>query len=81
MDSILRALSDRSTDEVTLNWISCLFRDRSIYSELLGDAINLKVKKGCPQDGVLSLLYFGVKLYSFICYLVCFWGGGLGAIQ
>ena len=54
--SIEKAMDNANIDKQTTSWITNWLTNRKITLEMIGEKRTVKIRKGCPQGGVLSPL-------------------------
>ena len=52
-----------------MRWINALLRSRTVTVTVQGKSVSKKVKKGCPQGGILSPLLWNLVINSLIILL------------
>ena len=66
--AIERALSKECKSPTVNTWIMSMIRSRSITVELHGTKKNIKIKRGCPQGGILSPFLWNLVVDSLLSY-------------
>ena len=67
--SITEALTKLQLPLEIVRWINALLRSRTVTVTVQGKSVSKKVKKGCPQGGILSPLLWNLVINSLIILL------------
>ena len=64
--SIISAMEKRGINQKIIKWYDQFLNSRIAYTELEGVSSAVRVRKGCPQGGILSPLAWNLVFESFI---------------
>ena len=64
--TITDALSDFRLPQLIVRWINAMLRSRTVTVTVQGVSVSKRVKKGCPQGGILSPLLWNLVINSLI---------------
>ena len=67
-NAIERALTKKCESSTVNNWIMSMIKDRCITVELHGNKKTIKIKRGCPQGGILSPFLWNLVVDSLLSY-------------
>jgi hypothetical protein len=59
-ESIIRSAHMRGLDPTICRWIEAMLRSRRIQANLVGEIMEVKATRGCPQGGLLSPLLWSL---------------------
>jgi Reverse transcriptase (RNA-dependent DNA polymerase) len=65
-DSMITASYDHTVDNMTTKWIDSMLKYRAVRAEIRGVSSTMKVRRGCPQGGVLSPLLWNMVIDSLL---------------
>ena len=54
IESMIRTLIEHGVDEITINWIEYMLKNRTIYANMYGEEVSKNPESGAPQGGILS---------------------------
>lgn len=64
--TITEALSEFNLPQMIVRWINAMLRNRTVTVTVQGVSVSKKVKKGCPQGGIMSPLLWNLVINSLI---------------
>ena len=64
--TITEALARLQLPQVIVRWINAMLRSRTVTVTVQGKSVSKKVKKGCPQGGILSPMLWNLVINSLI---------------
>lgn len=64
--SIEEAATAHGVDSTTVKWIKNMLQTRKVFATCYGETVWVKVRKGCPQGGVLSPLLWALIINSLL---------------
>lgn len=64
--SIYKAMQDAMIPKIIINWIYSMLTNRNMVLEFKGHKIIRKIKRGCPQGGILSPLLWNLTLNTLL---------------
>ena len=65
-NSIIKSLEEAQLPQVIVRWITAMLTNRTITVTIQGKVLSKRVKKGCPQGGILSPLLWNLIINSLI---------------
>jgi hypothetical protein len=65
-ESMDDAASDHGVFSTINRWIDFMLRSRSVFFDIRGVRVHMSVRRGCPQDGVLSPLLWNMVTDSLL---------------
>ena len=64
--TITEALSNFGLPQVIVRWINAMLRSRTVTVTVQGATVSKRVKKGCPQGGIMSPLLWNLVINSLL---------------
>ena len=64
--TITEALSEFQLPQIIVRWINAMLRSRTVTVMVQGVSVSKRVKKGCPQGGIMSPLLWNLVINSLI---------------
>ena len=64
--TITEALSEFQLPRIIVRWINAMLRSRTVTVAVQGISVSKRVKKGCPQGGIMSPLLWNLVINSLI---------------
>jgi hypothetical protein len=60
------ACADHEMHFTISRWIAAMLSNRMVWTEIRGVSSTITVRRGCPQEGVLSPLFWNMVINSFL---------------
>ncbi|KAK9704100.1 Reverse transcriptase (RNA-dependent DNA polymerase) [Popillia japonica] len=67
--SMIRAASNRGVEDTICKWIKAMLEGQLVETSLAGETMQVTVRKGCPQGGVLSPLLWDLVIDELLVTL------------
>ena len=64
--TITDSLSEFNLPQLIVRWINAMLRSRTVTVTVQGISVSKRVKKGCPQGGIMSPLFWNLVINSLI---------------
>ena len=64
--TITDSLSEFNLPQLIVRWINAMLRSRTVTVTVQGISVSKRVKKGCPQGGIMSPLLWNLVINSLI---------------